>query len=128
MSAMVSPASAPDHSSTDRYAGLRYAGLIDRFAAQVLRRPEAVAVSRGEARVSYGQRDEPANRVAARLAAMDEAGAVVALGMPRSLELIVGMLGVAKAGATYLPIGTWRGRACAMMPAANFVPLMPEGR
>lgn len=124
MSAMVSTATGPNHGSTDRYDG-----RSDRCAAQVLRHPEAVAVCRGEARLSYGQLDERANRGAARIAAMDvDPGSAVALGMPRSLETIVGMLGVPRAGATYLPIGIWRGSACAMMPAANFVPLMPEGR
>ncbi|MFC6091036.1 non-ribosomal peptide synthase/polyketide synthase [Saccharothrix lopnurensis] len=75
------------------------------FAAQAARTPDAVAVTcRGES-LTYRELDERANRLAHHLLA---AGAgpetLVALKFPRSLDLVVAVLGVLKSGAAYLPI------------------------
>ncbi|MFE2756327.1 amino acid adenylation domain-containing protein, partial [Actinosynnema sp. NPDC059335] len=75
------------------------------FARQVARTPDAVAVTcRGES-LTYRELDERANRLAHHLV---RAGAgpetLVALKFPRSLDLVVAVLGVLKAGAAYLPI------------------------
>ncbi|WP_160320673.1 AMP-binding protein, partial [Pseudomonas asplenii] len=79
--------------------------LIELFEAQVARTPSAVALSHGERQVSYAELNAQANAVAHALRA-DGIGAqdVVALALPRSLELVVGILGVLKAGAAYLPM------------------------
>ncbi len=63
--------------------------------------------------VSYAELDRLSDRWAARLAAAGVVhGAFVALLLPRSLDLIVGMLAILKAGAAYVPITP------AMPPAA----------
>lgn len=79
-------------------------GTIDAgFAAQVARRPDAVALSGDGRRWTYRELDEASDRVAA---ALREAGAGaddrVGLHLDRSPELVVAMLGVLKAGAGYL--------------------------
>ncbi|MER0243351.1 amino acid adenylation domain-containing protein [Streptomyces sp. HSW2009] len=79
--------------------------LITRFARQVAARPDAVAVSYERTTLTYAELDARANRLAHLLR---ERGAgperFVALRMPRTEELVVGVLGVLKSGAAYLPI------------------------
>ncbi|MFB6393031.1 amino acid adenylation domain-containing protein [Polymorphospora lycopeni] len=81
------------------------ATLLDAIEAQVARTPHAPAIIAGDATVTYRQLDERAAALAARLVA---AGAgperFVAVAVPRSVELVVGLLGVLKAGAGYLPL------------------------
>jgi amino acid adenylation domain-containing protein len=75
------------------------------FEAQAARTPEAVAVVSGDARLSYGELNARANRLA-RLLVAHGAGpeSVAAVVMERSAELVVALLGVLKAGAAYLPV------------------------
>ena len=84
--------------------GETVAGL---FEEQVERTPEAVAVVCEESQVSYRELNERANRVAHYLI-KEGAGAedVVGVAMPRSVEMVVGLLGILKAGAAYLPLDT----------------------
>ncbi|WP_281893155.1 non-ribosomal peptide synthetase [Phytohabitans aurantiacus] len=81
-------------------------GLLPRlFAAQASRTPRAVAVIAGDRSLTYAELDAASNRLAHRLVAGGvRAEQVVGLVMPRSLEFVVGMLGVLKAGAAYLPV------------------------
>ncbi|HTU33191.1 MAG TPA: non-ribosomal peptide synthetase [Candidatus Acidoferrum sp.] len=59
----------------------------------------------GELRITYGELNLRADRLAAELRAIGlGAEDVVALRFPRSVGLIVGVLGVLKAGAAYLPL------------------------
>ncbi|WNI16130.1 non-ribosomal peptide synthetase [Actinacidiphila sp. ITFR-21] len=75
------------------------------FAERVARMPEAVAVRDGSRALTYGELDAWADRLAARLAVRGVvAGSVVALALPRRVELAVGVLAVLKAGAAYLPL------------------------
>lgn len=76
--------------------------LIER---QVLRTPERTALVAGGRRLSYLQLDRLANRLARHLAALG-AGPEVVIGVHarRSVELVVALVAVLKAGAAYLPL------------------------
>ncbi len=88
--------------------GARFAAeqlLHRRFEAQAARRPGALAVTFDLDPITYGDLDARANRLARRLVALGVApGDRVGLCLERSLELIVGLLGIAKTGAAYLPL------------------------
>ncbi|SEG94853.1 amino acid adenylation domain-containing protein, partial [Thermomonospora echinospora] len=75
------------------------------FEAQASQTPDAVAVTFGGASVTYGELNAAANRLA-RLLVERGAGPerFVALALPRSIDLVVGVLAVLKAGAAYVPV------------------------
>jgi amino acid adenylation domain-containing protein len=76
-----------------------------RFAEQVSRTPDAVAVSSGDLRLTYRELDERANQLAHRLLALGVGPEIpVAVLMQRSVDVVVAILGVVKAGAFYLPL------------------------
>ncbi|WP_413754280.1 non-ribosomal peptide synthase/polyketide synthase [Streptomyces sp. R-74717] len=75
------------------------------FAAQVEATPDAIALVRGETELTYGQLNARANRFAHALIARGVGPEqIVAVALPRSLESVVAVLGVLKAGAAYLPV------------------------
>jgi amino acid adenylation domain-containing protein len=77
-------------------------GLI---AAQAARTPDAVAVQLGDRRLTYRELDAAADRVARRLRAEGAGpGGLVAVSAERSTDLVVGLLGVLKSGAAYVPL------------------------
>ncbi|WP_247263511.1 MULTISPECIES: AMP-binding protein, partial [Pseudomonas] len=75
------------------------------FETQVRANPEAVALVCEDRQLSYRQLNRRANHLARQLLALgvrpDERVAICA---ERSLDMIVGLLGVLKAGAAYVPI------------------------
>jgi len=75
------------------------------FEAQVDRRGEAVAVACEGEWLSYAELNRRANQLA-RLLVSAGVGAedVVAVALPRSLDLIVSIVAIVKAGAAYLPL------------------------
>ncbi|GGZ25554.1 non-ribosomal peptide synthetase [Streptomyces poonensis] len=77
------------------------------FAEQVRRDPEAPALAFEGTTLSYAELDRRSNRLAR---ALIERGAgperLVALALPRSVDLVVATLAVLKAGAAYLPVDT----------------------
>ncbi|MFE3682089.1 amino acid adenylation domain-containing protein [Streptomyces sp. NPDC059095] len=79
--------------------------LEELFARQVARAPHAPALTDGRRTWTYGELAERAGRLAAHLV---DSGAgpdrVVALVLPRSMELIAAELAVALAGAAFLPV------------------------
>ncbi|WP_140158059.1 non-ribosomal peptide synthetase [Micromonospora sp. NBS 11-29] len=79
--------------------------LPELFEAQVERTPDATALVLGPDRLSYAELNARANRLA-RLLIARGAGPerVVALRLPRSLDLYAAVLAVLKSGAAYLPI------------------------
>ncbi|MEV0453123.1 amino acid adenylation domain-containing protein [Streptomyces sp. NPDC050600] len=81
------------------------ASLWELFAAQVRLRPDAVAVVAGEERTTYRELARRAERLAARLAARGVTrGSLVGLCTGRDTDLVVGILGILRAGAAYVPL------------------------
>ena len=79
--------------------------LPELFAAQAARTPDAVAVESGGASWSYAELDTRSSRLARHLVGLGVGPErLVAVALPRSLEMVAAVLGVAKAGAAYLPI------------------------
>src|SRR6187551_2064232 len=79
--------------------------FLERFEAQVDQRATATAVTLAERSLSYAELDARANRLAKLLIERGvEPDSVVAIGFERSLEAMVALLGVLKAGACYLPL------------------------
>ena len=75
------------------------------FEAQAARTPEALAADFHGETLSYAQLNAQANRVAHHLRSLGVVpDTLVGLCAERSLDLIVGMLGILKAGAAYLPL------------------------
>ncbi|HEY0558243.1 MAG TPA: amino acid adenylation domain-containing protein, partial [Thermoanaerobaculia bacterium] len=89
----------------DTAAALPEEDLAALFAAQARRRPEAVAVASEEGELSYAELDRRASRLARRLAAAGVGPEVpVALLAQRSPAMIVGLLGILKAGGAFVPL------------------------
>ncbi|MBC3990751.1 non-ribosomal peptide synthase/polyketide synthase [Streptomyces sp. AC563] len=79
--------------------------LPEVFEEQVARTPHAPAVTAADGRLSYRELNERANRLA-RVLIAGGAGPerFVALALPRTTDLAVALLAVAKSGAGYLPV------------------------
>ncbi|GAB2609636.1 hypothetical protein GCM10027168_48270 [Streptomyces capparidis] len=82
--------------------------LTEAFAARVAAAPDAVAVVDADGgEVSYGELDRRAEALARRLRARGAGPeGVVAVAVPRSVELVVSLLAVLKSGAAYVPVDT----------------------
>ncbi|MFC0449395.1 amino acid adenylation domain-containing protein, partial [Rhodococcus jostii] len=79
--------------------------LADLFDRAVEARGDAVAVRCEDSSVTYRELDEQANRLARLLVARGVGPeALVAVGMARSIDLVVALLAVMKSGAGYLPV------------------------
>jgi amino acid adenylation domain-containing protein len=89
---------------TEREYG-REETVHEMFAAQAWRRPEAVAVVSGEEEVRYGELEARAEELARRLRGMG-VGVEEAVGLyvGRGVAMVVGMLGIMKAGGCYVPL------------------------
>ncbi|MFG3660988.1 amino acid adenylation domain-containing protein [Streptomyces sp. NPDC047706] len=79
--------------------------VADMLAAQAARTPDATALVFGAQSVTYAELDARCNRMA-RLLLARGAGPekVVALGLPRSIDMVVALFAVLRTGAAYLPL------------------------
>ncbi|HEX7334998.1 MAG TPA: amino acid adenylation domain-containing protein [Pyrinomonadaceae bacterium] len=115
-----------NHTQTDWPAGF----VAELFTEQAQRTPENDAVIDGEQRVSYRELNERANQLAHYLQSLGVGPeTVVGLLLPRSVEMVVGLLGILKAGGAYLPLDTQlpRGRREFMLKDAGVTVLLtPE--
>ncbi|MFZ2530404.1 MAG: amino acid adenylation domain-containing protein, partial [Rhodococcus sp. (in: high G+C Gram-positive bacteria)] len=79
--------------------------LLDGFDAQVAATPDAVALVFEGRELTYAQFDARVDAVARRLSALGVGPeSRVALAMRRSLELVIGMYAVLRAGGAYVPV------------------------
>ncbi len=79
--------------------------LPDLFEAQAARTPEKIAVSDESEQITYAELDSRANRLARYLRELGVGPEIlVGVGLPRSIDLIVTLLAIQKAGAAYLPL------------------------
>ncbi len=75
------------------------------FEAQAQARPDALAAVHGEQRVSYGELNARANRLAHHLIGLGvKPGASVAVALARSIDLLVSQLAISKCAAVYVPL------------------------
>ena len=79
--------------------------IAELFARQARQTPDAAAVVAGESTVSYRTLDERSRRLAETLRHRGVGPeTVVAVALPRSVDLAVALLAVVRAGGAYLPI------------------------
>ena len=79
--------------------------MPDLVAARARKDPDALALMQESHPLTYGWLDRQANRVAAHLGTLGVGrDVVVGLCLPRSFEMVIGALGIMKAGGAYLPM------------------------
>jgi amino acid adenylation domain-containing protein len=75
------------------------------FEAQVERTPESIAVHVEGKQLSYRELNRRANQLAHYLRSLGIGSeTLVGIGLERSLDMVVGLLGILKAGAAYVPL------------------------
>lgn len=79
--------------------------IHDQFQRQADATPDAVALAYKESVLTYRELDAAANRLACYLVGLGAGpGALIAVGMERSPELVISLLATLKAGAAYVPL------------------------
>jgi amino acid adenylation domain-containing protein len=80
-------------------------GLHQLFEQSARRSPHRIAITCGDESLSYAELDARAGRLAGQLAALGAGpGTLVGVFVERSLDMLVAILGVLKAGAAYVPL------------------------
>lgn len=75
------------------------------FEKQVAKTPDNIAIQFMDKKLTYSELNEKANRLAGKLCLQDiEKGKPVVILAERSLEMIIGILGILKTGGCYVPI------------------------
>ncbi|MFG3244731.1 amino acid adenylation domain-containing protein [Streptomyces sp. NPDC048157] len=89
----------------DTDADVPHDTVVGLFEAQVTRTPDETALTFGDVELTYAELDVRANRLARYLTGRGVGPeSIVAVVFERTVDLVVGLLGVIKAGAAYLPI------------------------
>jgi amino acid adenylation domain-containing protein len=85
-----------------------YGTIPEAFQYTVKNYPDAIAVKYNDEAINYRELNVQANQLAHYLTGTChvQPGDIVALYMPRSLESVIAMLAIIKAGACYLPVDT----------------------
>lgn len=78
--------------------------VLQLFDRQVERNREAIAVTSDATEMTYRQLELAAKRLARRLKAHNKPGTAVAICLERSLEMVIGILGILYAGCAYVPL------------------------
>lgn len=75
------------------------------FECQVEKTPDAVALSMGPKVLRYGELNARANQLARYLQTLGvRPGVTVGIGLDRSLEMVIALMGVLKTGGAYVPL------------------------
>ena len=83
----------------------RDASIHTLFETQARQSPDAVAVAFGDEQLTYQELNWRANQVAHYLSGLNlQSAPLIAISMDRSLDLVVGLLGILKTGRAYLPL------------------------
>ena len=107
----------------------RDATIHEIFEMHAAQTPDATAVVLADARITYRELNERANKLAHRLMKLGIGpGALVAVCMDRNPELIVALMGVLKAGAAYVPLDPSypKGRLAFMLEDTSAAVLLTE--
>lgn len=95
---------------------------ISRFELQAAHHPDALAVVHQSTQLTYGQLNRRANRLGHRLTATGLGPeTLVAIALPRCVDLIIAMLAVLKAGGAYVPLDP-------CYPAARLTYMLDDSR
>ncbi len=79
--------------------------IIDLFEQQVSKRPNAIAVTFQDEELSYQELDQKSNQLAHYLQKKGvQPEDLIGISLSRSLDMIVGILGILKSGGVYVPI------------------------
>ncbi len=79
--------------------------LMDLFEERVHRSPDATALIFEGERLTYGQLHQRSNQLAHRLRSMGaRRDTLIGISMERSIEMVIGLYGILKADAAYVPI------------------------
>ncbi|MBJ6369616.1 non-ribosomal peptide synthetase [Snuella sedimenti] len=79
--------------------------VLDYFKEQVLKSPESIAIVFGDSQLTYKELDDLSNQLGHYLIEIGvEKETLVPICLDRSLNMIVGILGVLKSGGAYVPI------------------------
>ncbi|MCG8392538.1 MAG: amino acid adenylation domain-containing protein [Pseudomonadales bacterium] len=97
-------AAQQDFNRTGKHWG-DFTAVPERLSRQATETPDAIALTLGDQQLTYGQLERKVNQLANRLRRAGVREEVrVAIGLPRSLELVIGILAITRAGGAYVPL------------------------
>jgi amino acid adenylation domain-containing protein len=100
----------------------KWSSVVQGVEAQASKDPDLIAVQHGDQCLSYGALNRRANHLAFFLQAMGvKTDVPVAICLPRSLDMVVAVLGTLKAGGAYLPLDP-------QVPADRLAYMLAESR
>ena len=123
------PLGEPDRAETDRPTPIVEGSVLELYRAQVRRVPDQRAVVDERCALSYAELDRRSRAVAAELRRRG-AGPETTVGLlaERSVDAVVGLLGVLQAGAAYVPVDPAQpaARIAAILDSAGVELVLPS--